>query len=187
MKIIEEQGNVFDDRESVLAHCISSDFVMGAGIAAAFTNMGVKGYLKTNYPMEWTGHGRCIICFIPEGENKGQLVANLITKKNVYDKPTYTAVEEALTSMRNQLNIMGKQNICMPYIGCGIDGLEWTKVSRIIDSVFDDTDFDIRVRYRDEGDRQRAYFTGSKEADKARAYQPSVKKIKSGNKDVLTI
>lgn len=168
MNYTEEMKNVFDDKTSVLAHCISSDYVMGAGIAAAFTKMGVKAYLKANYPEEWDGHGRCIICEIPDGDNKGQLVANLITKELVSDKPTYTSVIEALADMKGQMEERGLNKVCMPFIGCGIDGLKWTELKPEIDKLFGNTDFDVVVRYRNEMDRDTAYGKPISYADKMR-------------------
>ena len=37
------------------------------------------------------------------------------------------------------------KKLAMPLIGCGIDGLEWDKVSTIVKDVFEDTDLDIWV------------------------------------------
>ena len=37
--------------------------------------------------------------------------------------------------------------LAMPKIGCGIDGLDWEKVSKLIKIVFEDLDIDIKIYY----------------------------------------
>ena len=39
------------------------------------------------------------------------------------------------------------KNIGMPRIGCGIDGLDWNYVKKLIKLVFEDTDVDIIATY----------------------------------------
>ncbi len=39
------------------------------------------------------------------------------------------------------------RKIGMPLIGCGLDRLQWDKVSGIIKRVFENTDFEITVCY----------------------------------------
>lgn len=74
---------------------------------------------------------------------KNQLIGNLITKENYWDKPTYTTLWEALNDAAqtlkelslNGFNVPNK--IVMPKIGCGLDKLDWGKVKRMIEIVFD--------------------------------------------------
>ena len=41
----------------VLVHCISADFSMGAGVAKAFIETGIKDELLSRYPAnKWEGH-----------------------------------------------------------------------------------------------------------------------------------
>ena len=37
------------------------------------------------------------------------------------------------------------QKIAMPMIGCGLDKLEWDRVSQIIKNIFGDTDMEILI------------------------------------------
>ena len=50
MNYTYEHRDLFTVNDYVYAHCISSDFVMGAGIAKLFTNRGVKQRLLNTYP-----------------------------------------------------------------------------------------------------------------------------------------
>lgn len=126
-----------------LAHCISADFGMGKGIVVEFNKrFDMKRKLQTKYPdyiNEWHSKkydGDCIL------EDR---VLNLITKERYFYKPTYKSLATALMRCREiclENNIM---KLAMPVIGCGLDKLEWGRVSEIIKLVFEKTDIDILV------------------------------------------
>lgn len=129
-----------------LAHCISADFGMGRGIVVEFNNrFDMKNKLISKYPnylRKWHGNnpydGDCIL----EGR-----VLNLITKERYYMKPTYENIEKALLIMAILCVEKGITKIAMPKIGCGLDGLQFDKVEKIIKEVFKDTDIEILVCY----------------------------------------
>ncbi len=142
------------DAEYVLAHCISADYALGAGIATIFRNKyGVKAALLRKFIQnKWDGIGRCDFTNNNEAEDGTgyPLVANLVTKEKCYHKPTYDTLKQALEDMKNGLiNVYAPcgavHKIGMPLIGCGIDRLKWERVSEIIKEVFADTDFEILV------------------------------------------
>ena len=145
-EVIRDLFSVPDDY--YLAHCISADFGMGAGIVIEFNKrFDMKNRLielfdgdithvwdyngKTNEPQ-----GVCL---------KVDRVLNLVTKRNYWQKPTYKTLTEALFSMREICKENNISKIAMPLIGCGIDRLQWEKVSEIIQEVFADTDIEILV------------------------------------------
>ena len=86
MNFKEETRDLFTVPQGYyLAHCISGDYSLGAGIAAQFVDVYNMRYkLHRNYP-------------IPDGEkfaNVGEAllvdnVFNLVTKDRVYHKPRY--------------------------------------------------------------------------------------------------
>lgn len=121
-----------------LAHCISSDFVMGKGIAIEFVKrFDMRNKLISQYTQyDWEYQGYCLI----HGK-----VFNLVTKEFYYDKPTYKTLTDALWNMRDYVVRYDIKKIAMPVIGCGLDRLEWCKVSEIIKEVFEDTDVEILI------------------------------------------
>ena len=142
----EKTMNLFDvSNDYFLAHCISADFGMGKGIVVEFNKrFDLKNKLKAKYNdfiRYWDDEadeckGTCIL----EGQ-----VFNLITKRNYWLKPTYQTLRQSLEHMK-VLAINNKvQKIAMPIIGCGLDRLQWDKVSVIIQEVFQDTDIEILV------------------------------------------
>ena len=130
-------------KEYYLAHCISADFGMGKGIALEFNKrFNMKNILQTKYPDHVNGWhkyryiGKCIL----EGR-----VLNLVTKERYFHKPTYESIENALSEMESMCRCHGIKKVAMPIIGCGLDRLQWDKVSKIIKDVFEDTDIEILV------------------------------------------
>jgi O-acetyl-ADP-ribose deacetylase (regulator of RNase III) len=149
MKLIEEQGDLFDLEEThYLAHCISADLALGAGIAVQF----VKRYDMRNklitlrdkqtptekFIQDIFGSPNCVLI---------DRVFNLITKEHCWHKPTYDSFTIALEDMKRYVEYSYYTKIAMPRIGCGLDGLEWDLVKPIIETTFRGYDGEIVVRY----------------------------------------
>lgn len=139
----EETRDLFSVSEDYFfAQCISSDFAMGKGIATEFNNrFDIKNKLKDKYGSyvhiweDASDRGFCV----QEGK-----VFNLITKQFYWQKPTYQTIECALRMMKTLCSSKVKK-IAMPLIGCGLDRLEWNKVSDIIKKIFKDSDIEILI------------------------------------------
>lgn len=139
----EEVRDLFSVPEDYyLAHCISADFGMGKGIVVEFNKrFDMKNKLQTKYPnfINDYHHYKYDGIALIEGR-----VINLITKERYWEKPTYETLRNALNIAKIRLPLECKK-IAMPVIGCGLDRLEWSKVSDIIKDVFSDTDIEILV------------------------------------------
>ncbi len=149
------KGDLFKMSDDyVLAHCISADYKLGAGIALPFNrDYGVKTELQKFYGnCKWNGEGCCRITksFDRTGKERWN-VANLVTKERSFHKPTYETLRQALENFRSVMSAISlKENlegvkIAMPLIGCGLDGLEWNRVEAIVLDVFARTEADITV------------------------------------------
>lgn len=127
-----------------LAHCISADFALGAGIAKQFDaiyNMNEKlhefySVPHHSYSYDKNNIGKALLI-----DN----VFNLVTKPRYYHKPTYETLHSALLDMLNQCQEKMITKIAMPMIGCGLDKLDWSLVKDIIIGTFKDTDIDIVI------------------------------------------
>ncbi|XP_031461646.1 ADP-ribose glycohydrolase OARD1 isoform X1 [Phasianus colchicus] len=120
-----------------LAHCISEDCRMGAGIAVLFKKKfgGVQELLDQQ---KKTGEVAVL-------QRDDRYIYYLITKKKVSHKPTYEDMRKSLEAMKTHCLNNGVTDISMPKIGCGLDRLDWDKVSAILGEVFEDTDIKITV------------------------------------------
>lgn len=140
----EVQGDLFDFYgKAFLVHCISADFALGKGIAKQFDqNCQMKKRLRQEYP-DYLARYRA-------SGMKGDalwidLVVNLVTKERYYQKPTYQSLQEALEKLADRCRADGVADLAMPLIACGLDGLEWDKVSAMIQDVFRDIVGNITV------------------------------------------
>lgn len=138
MILNEKKGNLFelDNNKYYYAHCISSDFELGAGIAVEFQK---RFNLKKNLKKCSSGKYPELIVL--------NHVMNLVTKNKYWNKPTYESITKCIQYMRDMCKNCGIKYLAMPKIGCGLDRLQWGKVREIIKEEFKDLDIEIEVRY----------------------------------------
>ncbi|MCI8914192.1 MAG: macro domain-containing protein [Lawsonibacter sp.] len=144
MEFREEKRDLFSVPDDYyLAHCISADFAMGKGIVVEFNRrFDMKNKLKAHYPDyldRWQQEKKRSGCIL------AGRVFNLITKERYFQKPTYESLRGALECMKTLCGEKGVRRVAMPVIGCGLDRLEWEKVSAIIREVFSDTGVEVLV------------------------------------------
>lgn len=128
-----------------LAHCISSDFALGAGIAKQFDEVfNMKKRLNDAYggiqPRKSKPH------LIGKALMVGN-VFNLVTKDRCWEKPTYESLKASLVDLKNRCEEYYVKKLAMPQIGCGLDKLSWDIVLPIIKDTFEDTDLEILICY----------------------------------------
>ena len=145
----EVQQDLFSvSKDYYLAHCISADFKLGAGIAVEFQRrfnlredllyaFGSKWYLEYDNQFNGDAFLHC-----------NKRVIDLITKTRYWHKPTLYSMERALEKMKGICEKYNIEKIAMPKIGCGLDKLKWEDVSELIKEVFQDTDIEILVCYK---------------------------------------
>ena len=131
-ELIHENGNLLESKDS-LAHCISSDFKMSAGIARS---------IKRKFPYN-----------LPESTNSplffqqldDRFIYHLVTKKCFFQKPTYDSLRQSLDTMTFHANTHKVTEISMPKAGCGLDRLEWHKFERRIREICAQSNLTITV------------------------------------------
>lgn len=150
MNLVEVKGDLFTESytkgEDVYAHCISSDFALGAGIAKIF---------REKFPI-FVERKQEMIRKLPKAKlfglfsvaSNGYIIVNLVTKKNYWDKPTYETMETSLRSLRQYLMQRPHiKRVLMPRIGCGLDRLNWSRVRVMIENILDKVDVEVKVFY----------------------------------------
>lgn len=149
MTIKEIKKDLFTmPNDYALAHCISADFALGAGIAKEFDKR--FNCRKRLFDLEegngigyWDNgtHGYCILIGLCENP----IILNLVTKRNYWDKPTLITIKNALSWMKKHCEMLDIHKVAMPRICCGLDRQDWTEVKKLIEEVFDDADIEILV------------------------------------------
>ena len=126
------RGDLFENPNTNLGHCVSSVLVMAAGIATRFLRLfpGLKDIRQRNMFLE---PGSLIARFSYQIQN---WIYNLVTKGHSNDKPTYGNFHKSLCRMKSHMLQHGITEISLPQIGCGLDNLESKKVLTDIIHIF---------------------------------------------------
>ena len=121
-------GNVFDSNDSI-AHCVSADFKMSAGIARHF-----KRIFPTNYPSN-LDHSYTPLWpqWLPETR---RYLYHLVMKQKYFNKPIFSTLRASLERMRTHAENNSISRISMPCIGAGLDQLDWAKFKLLIQETF---------------------------------------------------
>ena len=118
-ELIHENGIFFESEDS-LAHCISSDLKMSAGITRSFKHKFPYNFPEsTNSPL-----------FVQQLDDR--FIYHLVTKKRFFQKPTYDSLRQSLEAMINHANNHKVTHNSMPKAACGLDRLECHKFERLI-------------------------------------------------------
>ena len=126
-----------------LAHCISGDFALGAGIAKTIDEVfNMRERLKMAWEHPYYTSDELVGECLPVGN-----VFNLVTKSECRSKPTWDNFCAALADMVDYVRHRGIKKLAMPRIGCGLDRLNWEQVKAKILDVFKDDDIEIVVCY----------------------------------------
>ena len=128
MTIIETQGDLFAAPQGFyLAHCISGDYALGAGVAQQMDEAyNMRHKLHRDYPigsgMKYANVGEALLV-----DN----VFNLVTKPRCYHKPTYDKLRETLESMKNMFLLMFRNLLCPKSVAVWINsiGIKLKKLS----------------------------------------------------------
>lgn len=142
MTIREEKRDLFAVPHGYyLAHCISGDYALGAGIAKQFDEVyNMRFKLHKNFPIaDGDTYANVELALLIDN------VFNLVTKPRYYHKPTYDSLYETLVDMRDQCEELDITKLAMPRIGCGLDKLDWEEVESMIENVFEETNIDILI------------------------------------------
>lgn len=138
LMIQEMQGNVLEHitSNSPVAHCISADYALGAGVARLIDN---------KY------HVREVLIHIgthtyPDCIKVGN-VLNIVTKQYYWCKPTYQTFIGGLEKLREVCKEQGITYIVMPRIGSGLDRLDWNICKKCIQEILVDSGIQVTVYY----------------------------------------
>lgn len=136
-------GDMFAAPVDIRVNTVNCVGVMGAGVALAF---------KQRYPemfKEYKKH--CKDGLIRPGKLhiwkalSGDWIINFPTKRDWREQSRYEDISDGLDDLRDYLRSLGPVSVALPALGCGHGGLEWDRVSKMIEDKLRDLDADIRV------------------------------------------
>lgn len=128
-------------QDYLIAHCISGDMALGAGVAKQIADKwpNIRSNLFTVAKWECRDTLKPGSCYMIDR------ICNLVTKEKCYHKPTLDAIKCALEDLVVCMLDGGYRQVAMPMIGCGLDKQSWEDVFPIIVDAFRDTDIEVMV------------------------------------------
>ena len=136
----EVVGDLFKvPKDYVLAHCISRDCEMGAGIAKEFN----RRYPRMKNCLLSTRPSKTAVVFYHQRDKHE--VLNMVTKERYFHKPTRNDFNKTVISLKNEVVARGIKKLAIPLIGSGLDKLNWNVSSEFIKQTFKGTNIEILV------------------------------------------
>jgi len=140
-----KKGDLFNSTDEALAHCVSKDLAMGAGIA--------KEFRKRFGKVEFLRQQQCNVgdvAYMDSWNKKAKTTQTLfymVTKEKYYQKPTIRTVSKALRRLRYLIIEMGITTLSMPMISTGLDQMSWPLVLQEIETAFYGSNVKITIWY----------------------------------------
>lgn len=143
MYIKDITGNIFSIDTDVIVNAVNTVGIMGGGLALQF---------KRKYPEMFQDYsniclsGKLDIGSIHTYNEGGQVIVNFPTKKHWKDPSQLDYIEKGMVALNNFLvREDWVKTVAIPKLGCGLGGLDWNDVKKIIIKKFEDAEeFDER-------------------------------------------
>ncbi len=137
------KGDMFAMPVDIRVNSVNCKGVMGAGVALAF---------KERYPEMFKDYQRaCREDTLRPGalhvwkNLTGEWIINFPTKRDWREPSRYEDILAGLQALRSYLKEQGPVSVALPALGCGHGGLDWDRVSSMIEDNLGDLDASIFV------------------------------------------
>ena len=130
-RIHHVEGSVFEAPEGVaLAHCVSADLAMSAGIAVQFVR---------RWPDIRSGYSRSEPGSLHVHSSTRGYIFNLITKERFDDKPSLEDFRKSIVALKSKMSALNIKTLAVPELGSGRDRLNLSKVIQVLQSILVET------------------------------------------------
>lgn len=143
-------GDLFKSKAQSLAHCVSRDLKMSAGIAVEFREKyGHVNLLREQGPevgnlvyleFEFSDADTPI-----KVDGQPKYIFYLVTKELYFHKPTMDNFTQCMSQLATVCHELDVKSLAIPKIGCGLDKLKFLQVVKIIDNLFENVNTDITM------------------------------------------
>jgi len=142
----ENKSDLFSTQFPVIVHGTNCHGVMGAGVARVVAEKypDVYGWYKAVCANGDFQLGGCQLLYSAVGK---KWIANLATQYDLGSDARLSAVEVSLHNLAIKLNKINVGSVAMPMIGCGIGGLNWTDVSKLVKRFAKQNEIQTAVHY----------------------------------------
>lgn len=130
--MIKKKGDLFTSTSNVLGHGVNTKGLMGAGIAKMFREEYRQNYENYKYHCETRllKPGGLFVFW-----EKGKYIFNFASQNEPGADARYEWALESMLAGSRQARALGHKVIAIPLIGCGIGGLEWEGMEKIVQAV----------------------------------------------------
>lgn len=126
-------GNLLEAKETLIAHQVNCQGVMGSGVALAIKEKWPKVF--SQYALF---HKEFTLGDVQMVTTSEKIICNIFSQRYFMPREVRHTNYEALALAFEYLRENTKADIAMPRIGCGLGGGDWRVVSALIESIFDD-------------------------------------------------
>lgn len=128
-------GNIFNARVEALVNPVNCEGVCGAGLAAKF-----KEHYRDNYRAyrEACNQGKITVgtLFVYQYSDYGLTIFNFPTKYEWSCPSRLCWIEWGLKALVVKLEELKIKTVAVPALGCGLGGLHWTEVEKLMKKEF---------------------------------------------------
>jgi O-acetyl-ADP-ribose deacetylase (regulator of RNase III) len=130
--LIERYGDLFTTKAVALGHGVNCRGIMGAGVAKTF---------KTNFPINYAEYrDHCHRKILMPGKTlmvaeRDKQIYNMASQLSPGPDASYLWLFNAALSAARIARRHGLHSIAIPQIGCGIGGLQWERVSKLLEAI----------------------------------------------------
>ncbi|MBN6110188.1 macro domain-containing protein [Xanthomonas bonasiae] len=137
------QGDMFEAPADIRVNTVNCVGVMGAGVALAFKQRYPEMFKDYQYACKdgRVRPGRMHVWKSLEGD----WIVNFPTKRDWRDPSRYEDIDAGLDDLRTYLDSVGPVTVALPALGCGHGGLDWDRVSVMIQNKLSDVDARVLV------------------------------------------
>lgn len=135
------KGNIFDSDAEALVNAVNTVGVMGGGIALEF---------KKRFPLNFRIYKEACdknVFLIGDilAVKEDKTIINFPTKAHWRDSSQYSYIQSGLKTLKTKLAELGIGSVAIPALGCGLGGLDWAIVKKMIVDELNDCDICIYV------------------------------------------
>jgi O-acetyl-ADP-ribose deacetylase (regulator of RNase III) len=145
-RIITKTGDIFLEEVEAIVNPVNCVGVMGKGLALQFKERfpeNFNAYKEACKNTEVTIGKMHIYRYDHLAVNR--YIVNFPTKRHWKDRSYINDIEEGLKDLQQVINRLNIKSIAIPALGCGLGGLPWKDVSRVINDGLTQNDAKIIV------------------------------------------
>ena len=132
------RGDILKADAEALVNTVNCVGVMGRGIALQFRKAFPENFqlYKSACDKKGLHPGMMLVCDLNRFENP-RYVVNFPTKRHWKGKSKIEDIESGLEALVKEVTKRNIRSIAIPPLGCGLGGLSWNQVKRMIQRAFD--------------------------------------------------